>query len=164
MESIRSRFFNGIDVNEKKRPVSSWTIRCLLKSKQVGLGVSSFYAMNRALMFKWVWRFRTDNSFILLLGTRFLKAMHGEDLPNMKDRWFWSLSGTGEFTAASARQFIDDHLLLEGYGGVGIDDAMVSSCTPQPWSPATIKRISAYVVPTSPVLVDADDGSKKDER
>ncbi|GKA20902.1 hypothetical protein Tco_0700891, partial [Tanacetum coccineum] len=34
-------------------------------------------------------------------------------LPNMKDRWFWSLSGTGEFTAASARQFIDDHLLPE---------------------------------------------------
>ncbi|GKB51396.1 RNA-directed DNA polymerase, eukaryota [Tanacetum coccineum] len=31
----------------------------------------------------------------------------------MKDRWFWSLSGTGEFTAASARQFIDDHLLPE---------------------------------------------------
>ncbi|GKE76561.1 RNA-directed DNA polymerase, eukaryota, partial [Tanacetum coccineum] len=41
-----------------------------------GLGVSSFYAMNRALMFKWDWRFRTDNSS---LWARFIKAMHGED-------------------------------------------------------------------------------------
>ncbi|GJZ40520.1 RNA-directed DNA polymerase, eukaryota, reverse transcriptase zinc-binding domain protein [Tanacetum coccineum] len=221
MESIRSRFFNGIDVNEKKSSWFSWN-KVLASKDKGGLGVSSFYAMNRALMFKWVWRFRTDNSS---LWARFIKAMHGEDSllgksvksfapsiwldiirdlnnlknqgidllglikknigngcdtsfwedtwkgdtalkslfprvfkletckhvsvafklahasigfslrrpprggaefdqfcalsivlnglqhPNMKDRWFWSLSGTSEFTAASARQFIDDHLL-----------------------------------------------------
>ncbi|GJS13278.1 RNA-directed DNA polymerase, eukaryota [Tanacetum coccineum] len=213
MESIRSRFFNGIDVNEKKSSWFSWN-KVLASKDKGGLGVSSFYAMNRALMFKWVWRFRTDNSS---LWARFIKAMHGEDgllgksvkssapsiwldiirdlnnlknqgidllglikkkigngcdtsfwedtwkgdtafkslfprvfkletckhvsvasklahanigfslrrpprggaefdqfcalsivlnglqLPNMKDRWFWSLSGTSEFTAASAR-------------------------------------------------------------
>ncbi|GJX42842.1 RNA-directed DNA polymerase, eukaryota, reverse transcriptase zinc-binding domain protein [Tanacetum coccineum] len=223
MESIRSRFFNGIDVNEKKSSWFSWN-KVLASKDKGGLGVSSFYVMNRALMFKWVWRFRTDNSS---LWARFIKAMHGKDgllgksvkssapsiwldiirdlnnlknqgidllglikkkigngcdtsfwedtwkgdtafkslfprvfkletckhvsvasklahanigfslhrpprggaefdqfcalsivlnglqLPNMKDRWFWSLSGTGEFTAASARQFIDDHLLPE---------------------------------------------------
>ncbi|GKB63475.1 hypothetical protein Tco_0919661 [Tanacetum coccineum] len=34
-------------------------------------------------------------------------------LPNMQDRWFWSLSGSGDFSVASVRQFIDDHLLPE---------------------------------------------------
>nr|GEZ90543.1 cysteine-rich receptor-like protein kinase [Tanacetum cinerariifolium] len=34
-------------------------------------------------------------------------------LSNMQDRWFWSLSGTGDFLIASVRQFIDEHLLFE---------------------------------------------------
>nr|GFA46101.1 cysteine-rich receptor-like protein kinase [Tanacetum cinerariifolium] len=34
-------------------------------------------------------------------------------LPNMQDRWFWSLSGSGDFLITSVRQFIDDHLLPE---------------------------------------------------
>nr|GEV32608.1 RNA-directed DNA polymerase, eukaryota [Tanacetum cinerariifolium] len=41
-----------------------------------GLGVSSFYALNRALIFKWVWRFRAQsNSF----WSRVIKALHDDD-------------------------------------------------------------------------------------
>ncbi|GKA32928.1 hypothetical protein Tco_0719295 [Tanacetum coccineum] len=41
-----------------------------------GLGVSSLYALNRGLMFKWVWRFFTQNTSLWL---RVIKAIHGED-------------------------------------------------------------------------------------
>ncbi|GJT48902.1 RNA-directed DNA polymerase, eukaryota [Tanacetum coccineum] len=48
----------------------------LLKSVLEGLGVSSFYALNRALLFKWVWRFRTQQS---ALWNNVIKGIHGED-------------------------------------------------------------------------------------
>nr|GEU99426.1 RNA-directed DNA polymerase, eukaryota, reverse transcriptase zinc-binding domain protein [Tanacetum cinerariifolium] len=41
-----------------------------------GLGVSSLFALNRALMFKWVWGFITQSSS---LWARVIKAMHGDD-------------------------------------------------------------------------------------
>nr|GEW44648.1 RNA-directed DNA polymerase, eukaryota [Tanacetum cinerariifolium] len=49
-------FLNVADVNSKK---SSWVrLKSVLAAKDVGgLGVSSLFALNRALMFKWVWMF-----------------------------------------------------------------------------------------------------------
>ncbi|GKE42191.1 RNA-directed DNA polymerase, eukaryota, reverse transcriptase zinc-binding domain protein, partial [Tanacetum coccineum] len=38
-----------------------------------GLGVASFYSTNRALLFKWIWRFFNDGSS---LWSRFIKAIH----------------------------------------------------------------------------------------
>nr|GEX01763.1 RNA-directed DNA polymerase, eukaryota [Tanacetum cinerariifolium] len=53
MESIRSKFFNGMEMTKKKMVWVRWSN--VLDSKQKGgLGVSSFYALNRALIFKWV--------------------------------------------------------------------------------------------------------------
>ncbi|GJZ95507.1 oligopeptide transporter [Tanacetum coccineum] len=34
-------------------------------------------------------------------------------LPDIQDRWFWSLSASGEFSVTFVRRFIDDHMLLE---------------------------------------------------
>ncbi|GJY29847.1 RNA-directed DNA polymerase, eukaryota [Tanacetum coccineum] len=49
-------------------------LRCLRLKKQGGLGVSSFYALNRALLVKWVWRLLyRDNS----LWARIIHAIHG---------------------------------------------------------------------------------------
>ncbi|GJZ06331.1 RNA-directed DNA polymerase, eukaryota, reverse transcriptase zinc-binding domain protein [Tanacetum coccineum] len=39
-----------------------------------GLGVASFYSTNRALLFKWIWRFFNDGSS---LWSRFIKAING---------------------------------------------------------------------------------------
>nr|GEX09070.1 RNA-directed DNA polymerase, eukaryota [Tanacetum cinerariifolium] len=44
-----------------------------------GLGVSSFFALNRALIFKWVWRFRSQSNS---QWSRVIKALHGEDGEN----------------------------------------------------------------------------------
>nr|GFC38718.1 hypothetical protein [Tanacetum cinerariifolium] len=41
-----------------------------------GLGVSSLFALNRALMFKWVWQFISQKSS---LWASVIKALHGED-------------------------------------------------------------------------------------
>nr|GEW04786.1 RNA-directed DNA polymerase, eukaryota [Tanacetum cinerariifolium] len=56
MEAIRCNFFNGADHAERKITWVSWD-KVLPSKKNGGLGVSSFYALNRALLLKWslVW-------------------------------------------------------------------------------------------------------------
>ncbi|GJX07756.1 RNA-directed DNA polymerase, eukaryota [Tanacetum coccineum] len=56
MESIRNNFFIGADLLDKKITWVAWN-KVLASKKKGGLGVSSFYALNRALLLKWVWRF-----------------------------------------------------------------------------------------------------------
>nr|GEU96334.1 RNA-directed DNA polymerase, eukaryota, reverse transcriptase zinc-binding domain protein [Tanacetum cinerariifolium] len=48
----------------------------LASKKKGGLGVSSFYALNCAFTFKWIWRFRTQGSS---LWSRVIKLIHRED-------------------------------------------------------------------------------------
>nr|GEV56152.1 RNA-directed DNA polymerase, eukaryota, reverse transcriptase zinc-binding domain protein [Tanacetum cinerariifolium] len=43
--------------------------------KYGGLGVSSFFALNRALLFKWIWRFISSESS---LWTRIIKSIYGD--------------------------------------------------------------------------------------
>ncbi|GKD24430.1 hypothetical protein Tco_1230644 [Tanacetum coccineum] len=78
MESIRSRFFSGVDLNSKKSIWVKWS-KVLCSKEKGGLGVSSLYALNRALMCKWVWLFTTQKN---LLWTRVIKAIHGDDGKN----------------------------------------------------------------------------------
>nr|GEV32281.1 hypothetical protein [Tanacetum cinerariifolium] len=179
--------------------------------KKGGLGLSSFYALNCTLTFKWIWRFRTHGSS---LWSRVIKLIHGEygkigksfkhglmsnwnnitrgitlfqnkgidllgyikkktgnvankmahsslasslrrnsrsgieqvqmanlisnledlTLPNMHDRWRWSLSGDGEFSVASLRNLIDDRTLVEvgaktrWIKGLDLDTIFCPSC------------------------------------
>ncbi|GKA25379.1 hypothetical protein Tco_0711488 [Tanacetum coccineum] len=73
MESLRRNFFNGVQGVDRKISWVKWT-KVLASKKYGGLGVSSFYALNRALLFRWVWRFLShDNS----LWFRCISAMHG---------------------------------------------------------------------------------------
>ncbi|GKC00348.1 hypothetical protein Tco_0986484 [Tanacetum coccineum] len=74
-ESIRSHFFNGVERVGKKPIWVKWKNVFASKEKG-GLGVSSLYALNRALMFKWVWQFFSHSSS---LWARFLKAIHAQD-------------------------------------------------------------------------------------
>ncbi|GJT94735.1 putative RNA-directed DNA polymerase [Tanacetum coccineum] len=180
----------GVDLKDRKISLIKWD-NVLASKGKCGLGVSSFYALNRALIFKWIWRFRTQSSS---LWARVIKVIHGMDgkigcsptaslssnwidipwkddvplkslfpriyalesiksitvaaktsqpgfdsslrrmlrggieqhqmadlclkmediiLPNMMDRWFWSLSGSGEFSVAVVRNFINDHTLVD---------------------------------------------------
>ncbi|GJT01054.1 RNA-directed DNA polymerase, eukaryota [Tanacetum coccineum] len=72
LEVIRRNFFNGHDGSIRKATWFNWD-KALASKKNGGLGVQ-FFAQNRALLFKWVWRFYTDKSS---LWSSFIKAMHG---------------------------------------------------------------------------------------
>ncbi|GKA29339.1 RNA-directed DNA polymerase, eukaryota [Tanacetum coccineum] len=90
MESLRRDFFNGVQGNEKKISWVKWTK--VLSAKNLWLGCSSysfnvfgnlillcrsFFALNRALLFKWAWRFISDDNS---LWYRVISAIHGPNL------------------------------------------------------------------------------------
>ncbi|GKD48475.1 hypothetical protein Tco_1277451 [Tanacetum coccineum] len=52
MESLRRNFFNGFQEDDRKIAWVKWS-KVLASKKFGGLGVSSFFALNRALLFKW---------------------------------------------------------------------------------------------------------------
>nr|GEY65370.1 RNA-directed DNA polymerase, eukaryota [Tanacetum cinerariifolium] len=56
MEAIRSKFFNGMEPSTNKITWAAWN-NVLASKENGGLGVSSYHALNRALLLKWVWRF-----------------------------------------------------------------------------------------------------------
>ncbi|GJU75866.1 RNA-directed DNA polymerase, eukaryota, partial [Tanacetum coccineum] len=73
MEAIRSRFFNGVDHSEKKVTWAAWN-KVLASKKHGGLGVSSLFALNRALLLKWVWRFVSQDGS---LWCQVIRALYG---------------------------------------------------------------------------------------
>ncbi|GJS15443.1 RNA-directed DNA polymerase, eukaryota [Tanacetum coccineum] len=68
-------FFNGVDLGSKKSIWLKWN-SVLASKEKGGLGVSSLYALNRAIMFKYVWRFTTQKTS---LWAKVIKAIHGGD-------------------------------------------------------------------------------------
>nr|GEX55786.1 hypothetical protein [Tanacetum cinerariifolium] len=63
------------DVNSKKSSWVRW--KSVLAAKDVGgRGVSSLFVLNRALVFKWAWRFLSQKNS---LWVRVVKVLHGED-------------------------------------------------------------------------------------
>ncbi|GJY49198.1 RNA-directed DNA polymerase, eukaryota [Tanacetum coccineum] len=135
MESIRSRFFHGINKDGNKAVWVNWN-KVLAAKVKGGLGVSSLYALNRALLFKWIWRFTTHKSS---LWARVITAIHGIEGNigshskkfRYKSLWRDIVSGMedikkqgadlrsfihkkiGEFSVASVRKLIDDIRLPE---------------------------------------------------
>ncbi|GKB13348.1 hypothetical protein Tco_0847271 [Tanacetum coccineum] len=170
MERIRARFFIGAESTVKKHSWVSWK-KTMASKDYGGLGVASLFALNRALIFKWIWlkagypsiwlsiiqemgvirdmgidilnyikpkcgdgssilfwedNWRSDAAFkdlyprlyMLENGGRELQQLEsikeqisGCILSNSKDRWTWSLEGSGEFTVSSLRKAIDSIFL-----------------------------------------------------
>ncbi|GJR63780.1 hypothetical protein Tco_1505942 [Tanacetum coccineum] len=75
LESIRGKFFNGHETYCKKASWVQWN-KVLAPKVIGGLGISSLYALNRGLLFKWVWRFFAHES---TLWSRVVKAIHRDD-------------------------------------------------------------------------------------
>ncbi|GJV57301.1 RNA-directed DNA polymerase, eukaryota [Tanacetum coccineum] len=72
LESIHKVFFPGDDKVDRKMVWFRWEKFLELK-KNIRLGVSSLYATNRALLFKWIWRFLTQ---CYSLWSSLIKAFH----------------------------------------------------------------------------------------
>ncbi|GJY98272.1 RNA-directed DNA polymerase, eukaryota [Tanacetum coccineum] len=73
MEAYRRNFFNGMDISDRKLVMIGWK-KILASKKNGGLGVSSLFALNRALLFKWIWRFTSNGAS---LWPRLITAIHG---------------------------------------------------------------------------------------
>nr|GFD18110.1 RNA-directed DNA polymerase, eukaryota [Tanacetum cinerariifolium] len=88
MESIRRNFFNGIRDGEKKIAWVSWS-KVLASKSNGGLGVSSFYALNRGLLFKWIWRFLSRDQS---LWSQVIHALHGSNTSTLSASYLslWS--------------------------------------------------------------------------
>ncbi|GJR76959.1 RNA-directed DNA polymerase, eukaryota [Tanacetum coccineum] len=87
MEAIRSKFFNGADISDRKITWAS-SDKVLASNKNGGLGVSSFHALNRALLLKWVWHFISQDGS---LWFRVIQAMYGSsfDLHSVNQLSIW---------------------------------------------------------------------------
>nr|GEW21533.1 RNA-directed DNA polymerase, eukaryota, reverse transcriptase zinc-binding domain protein [Tanacetum cinerariifolium] len=97
MESIRRNFFNGIRDGEKKIAWVSW-FKVLTSKSNGGLGVSSFYALNRGLLFKWIWRKWFSNpwnlfggifSMVFVMARKRLHGLVGLRVGNGMSTSFW---------------------------------------------------------------------------
>nr|GEW90873.1 RNA-directed DNA polymerase, eukaryota, reverse transcriptase zinc-binding domain protein [Tanacetum cinerariifolium] len=76
MEMLRNNFFIGGDAQGKKIMWIAWD-KVLSSKNNGGLGVFSFYALNRALLLKWVWRFLSHDGS---LWSQIIRAIHGSRL------------------------------------------------------------------------------------
>nr|GEZ45446.1 RNA-directed DNA polymerase, eukaryota [Tanacetum cinerariifolium] len=74
LEALRRNFFNGADLKEKKLAMIGWN-KVLASKTKGGLGISSFFAVNRALLVKWIWRFYSRD---MSLWYQYIRAMYGE--------------------------------------------------------------------------------------
>nr|GEX98071.1 RNA-directed DNA polymerase, eukaryota, reverse transcriptase zinc-binding domain protein [Tanacetum cinerariifolium] len=73
---LDARFFNGADQSDKKITWVAWD-KVLASKKHGGLGVSSFFALNRALLLKWVWRFVSQDGS---LWCQVIRALYGSSV------------------------------------------------------------------------------------
>nr|GEU29539.1 RNA-directed DNA polymerase, eukaryota, reverse transcriptase zinc-binding domain protein [Tanacetum cinerariifolium] len=73
LEKMRNKFFLGADTDDRKITWVCWN-KVLAHKNKGGLGVSSLYALNLALIFKWIWRFLASSSSLWI---KVIKLIHG---------------------------------------------------------------------------------------
>ncbi|GKE60295.1 hypothetical protein Tco_1510662, partial [Tanacetum coccineum] len=130
IESIRSRFFSGVDLNSKKSIWVKWS-KVLCSKEKGGLGVSRLLKLFMAKMGKMVADSRLFTSPFAKHSpgggniedkrsgveqdqlTGLTTYVEGVVLDVTPDRWYWMLDGSGEFSVASARKVIDDNRFPE---------------------------------------------------
>ncbi|GJY62112.1 RNA-directed DNA polymerase, eukaryota [Tanacetum coccineum] len=76
LEKIRNKFFIGADSADRKISWVAWK-HVLAGKKRGGLGVSSYFALNRALLLKWYWRFISKDGS---LWYHSIQAIHGKSV------------------------------------------------------------------------------------
>lgn len=73
MEAFKRKFFNGVEMGDRKISWVCWD-KVLASKVMGGLGVESFFSLKRVMIFKWVWRFLSQND---ALWVKVIKVIHG---------------------------------------------------------------------------------------
>ncbi|GJW35102.1 RNA-directed DNA polymerase, eukaryota, partial [Tanacetum coccineum] len=152
MESLRRNFFNGIQEGiqegDKKIAWVKWPM-VLASKKHDGLGVSSFYALNMGLLFKWVWRYISqDNS----LWARVISALHGSSSQVLSASFssLWksilnevkSLKAQGVDLISHCKIRVGNGMNTSFWNDCWIGDSMLKYLFPRLFALETIKDIS----------------------
>nr|GEZ72331.1 RNA-directed DNA polymerase, eukaryota [Tanacetum cinerariifolium] len=118
---LKSVLGAGGDSQDSKITWVAWA-KVLSSKKNRGLGVSSFFALNRALLLKWVWRYLVPNGS---LWYHIINAIYGSRLEchsrNTLSPWgvilqevhqyFCDLNGDGAYRVEDIRSKLDDLFL-----------------------------------------------------
>ncbi|GKD51002.1 RNA-directed DNA polymerase, eukaryota [Tanacetum coccineum] len=123
LESLRRKFFNGADINEKRFSMISWN-KILASKQKGGLGVSSFFALNRSLLFKWVWRFLSQDAS---LWHRLIAVLYGNRSPFCSPQVRFLVIPLELYLEKSSISFVRKRQ-KKTRGGVGRRAASPSSC------------------------------------
>ncbi|GJU52608.1 hypothetical protein Tco_1226322 [Tanacetum coccineum] len=134
LEDIRRQFFNGADPKEKKDVVGKMDGSIETPTKvaysSIWLNIVTEFSMLKNQVYalesnKKITVAAEINHNVLRFSLRraprdgvemerlrdMIAILEGVKLSAMHDRWIWFLVGSGEFSVASARKFIDDHRL-----------------------------------------------------
>ncbi|GJR83393.1 RNA-directed DNA polymerase, eukaryota [Tanacetum coccineum] len=158
MENLRRNFFNGIQEGDRKITWVKWHT-VLAAKKFGGLGVSSFFALNRGLLAKWVWRFLSqDNS----LWCQLISAIHGSNITDLSTAYpstwnsiikefnYLKVQGVDVFSHCKIR--IGNGLHTRFWKDLWIGDCTLSGLFPRLFALDTEKDISVAGKLQSPLV------------
>ncbi|GJY52611.1 RNA-directed DNA polymerase, eukaryota [Tanacetum coccineum] len=158
MENLRRNFFNGIQEGDRKITWVKWHT-VLAAKKFGGLGVSSFFALNRGLFAKWVWRFLSqDNS----LWCQLISAIHGSNITDLSTAYpstwnsiikefnYLKVQGVDVFSHCKIR--IGNGLHTRFWKDLWIGDCTLSGLFPRLFALDTEKDISVAGKLQSPLV------------
>ncbi|GJU29235.1 hypothetical protein Tco_1172824 [Tanacetum coccineum] len=123
MESIRNNFFIGADLSNKKITWVAWN-KVLASKKKGGIGVSSFYALNRTLLLKWVWRFVSQDGS---LWFQVIQAIYGSTIDSH------SVQMASNWCDSTLRDDFPRMYVLELDKQISVADKMAAQRMPFPW-------------------------------
>ncbi|GKB47787.1 RNA-directed DNA polymerase, eukaryota, reverse transcriptase zinc-binding domain protein, partial [Tanacetum coccineum] len=164
LESTRRDFFNGAENKERKLSLIAWKKNLSPKSKG-GLGISSLFAQNRALMLKWIWRFMSNDSS---LWSCFIKAMFGARgslVDTVSFHWrsnwldiireFQSMSRQGLNQLSHAKLKVGDGTNTSFWNDVWLAESPLNLCYPRLFALEDDKLVSVSDKLQAPSLSDS---------
>ncbi|GJR68408.1 hypothetical protein Tco_0014473 [Tanacetum coccineum] len=104
--TIRRNFFYGSQEADKNITWVKWS-KVLAAKQDGGLGVSSLFSLNRALLMGWPVRGGSESAQLDSLS----ELIEGVILSNSHDRWFWDMNGSRTYRVKDVRNMLDDFFL-----------------------------------------------------
>nr|GEV48382.1 hypothetical protein [Tanacetum cinerariifolium] len=119
--SLFEAIFNGVELTDKKMSLVKWD-NVLVSKEKGGLvihGMDGKLECSQKACYSSNWIDIVREATLLYKKgveqqqlLELCSKVEDLTLPNMYDRWYWSLLGNGDFFIASIQNFIDDHILI----------------------------------------------------